>query len=296
MSIVIRQKAYIALFLSMSLCYGCEFLNLNNGDADESQAENIVARVHSSYLFKEELEGLVPNGISSQDSLLIAQKFITNWVKKELLILEAANNIQIDQSQIERKVADYRYALISYEYQKLKVNQALNKEITEDEILSYYNDNLRNFILKQNIIQGKFIKISTEAPKISTARRWIKSSRPEDLEELKSYSFQFASNYSLEDSTWINFDEVIKNSPFSTISNKIQFLSRNRYVEESDSSYLYLFKIDKYKISDETSPLEFVKDDIKNIILNKRRVDLAKNLENGIYERAKENEDFEIFE
>ena len=68
------------------------------------------------------------------------------------------------------------------------------------------------------------------------------------------------------------------------------------YVEESDSSYLYLFKIDKYKISDETSPLEFVKDDIKNIILNKRRVDLAKNLENGIYERAKENEDFEIFE
>jgi hypothetical protein len=292
---VISTKNHIALFLILSLCYGCEFLSLSKGDSVESQEDNIVARVHSSYLFKEELEGLIPNGMSSQDSLLITQKFVTNWVKKELLVLEAANNIQIDQSQIERKVADYRYALISYEYQKLKVNQALNKEITEEEILAYYNDNLKNFILKQNIIQGRFIKVSNEAPRISNARRWIKSSRPEDLEELKSYSFQFASNYSLEDSTWINFDEVIKNSPFSTISNKIQFLSRNRYVEESDSSYLYLFKIDRYKISNETSPLEFVKDDIKNIILNKRRVDLAKNLENGIYERAKENEDFEIF-
>lgn len=281
--------------LLLSLCSSCEFLSLNNGDAVESQDESIVARVGSAYLFKEELEGLVINGASIQDSLLITQKFVVNWVKKELLILEAANNIQIDQSEIERKVADYRYALISYEYQKLKVNQALNNEVTEQEILSYYNDNLKNFILKQNIIQGRFIKVSNEAPNISRAKRWIKSSRPQDLEELKSYSFQFASNYSLEDSTWINFDEVIKNSPFSTISNKIQFLSRNSYVEESDSSYLYLFKIDKYKISDEISPLEFVRDDIKNIILNKRRVDLAKNLENGIYERAKENEDFEIF-
>jgi hypothetical protein len=292
---VIRQKKHIALFLLLSLIYGCEFLSLNNGDSIESQEENIVARVRSSFLFKEELEGLVPNGTSLQDSLLITQKFVTNWVKKELLILEAANNVQIDQSEIDRRVADYRYALISYEYQKLKVNQALNNEVTQQEILSYYDDNLKNFILKQNIIQGRFIKVSNQAPKISNARRWIKSNRPEDLEELKSYSLQFASNYSLEDSTWINFNEVIKNSPFSTISNKIQFLSRNRYVEESDSSYLYLFKIDRYKISDETSPLEFVKDDIKNIILNKRRVDLAKNLENGIYERAKENEDFEIF-
>ena len=106
---MIRQKKHIALFLLLSLCCGCEFLNLNNGDSVESQEENIVARVRSTYLFKEELEGLVPNGTSIQDSLLITQKFVTNWVKKELLILEAANNVQIDQSEIERRVADYRF-------------------------------------------------------------------------------------------------------------------------------------------------------------------------------------------
>jgi len=287
---------HIVILFIFSIFGGCEFIGLNNSEKTENKEQNVVARVYTTHLYKGELEGLVAKGTSSQDSLLIVKKFVKNWVKKELLVHEAANNIQIDQSEIERRVAEYRYALISYEYQKLKVNQALNSEVTEQEIVSYYNANLKNFILKQNIVQGKFIKLSKEAPKISAARRWIKSVRPVDLEELKSFAFQFANNYSLEDSTWINFDEVIKNSPFSTISNKIQFLKRNRYVEESDSSYLYLFKIDKYKISSEISPLEFVRDDVKKIILSKRRVELAKNLENGIYERAKENEDFKIYE
>ena len=277
------------------LSLACDSLGLSGSNSNQSKQQNAVARVKSSFLYKTEIESLVPRGTPSQDSTVIVDKYIDNWIRKELLVQEAANSIGFDQSEIERKVAEYRYALISYEYQKLRIEQALNSEISEEEIQAYYTENVENFILKQNIVKGRFVKLSQQAPKKSAVRRWIKSSRQKDLEELRSYAFQFASNYSLEDSTWINFDELIKNSPFSTISNKIQFLRRNRYVEENDSSYLYLFKIDEYKISDEISPLEFVREDIKNIIINKRRVELAKNLENDIYERAKRNEDFEIY-
>ncbi len=284
---------HIAVALLGTFIIGCEYLT-DTGSNGSEQA-SAVARVGNSFLYEAELEGLVPNGSSSQDSAFIIDRFIDNWIKKELVVQEASKNVQFDASKIERRVEEYRYALISYEYQRLRVEQALNSDITEDEIQNYYEQNLENFILKQNIIRGRFMKLAKEAQKKSDVRRWIKSSRPQDLEQLKSYAFQFALNYSLEDSTWLNFDEVIKNSPFSTISNKIQFLRRNRYIEETDSSYLYLFKIDEYKISDEISPLEFVKEDIRSIILNKRRVELAKNLENDIYERAKENEDFEIY-
>ena len=62
-----------------------------------------------------------------------------------------------------------------------------------------------------------------------------------------------------------------------------------------DSTYLYFLKIQEYKISEEASPLEFVQEEIRNIILNKRKVALAKGLENDIYERAKENEDYKIY-
>jgi len=55
-------------------------------------------------------------------------------------------------------------------------------------------------------------------------------------------------------------------------------------------------KIDEYKISDNISPLEFVSGEIRNIILNKRKVELAKKLEDDVYENAAKRQDFEVFE
>ncbi len=270
--------------------------SLGSGKTSKSKEANLVARAGNSLLYKSDIAGLVSPEVSGEDSLQIVNRFVENWIKEELFIQEAANNIQLDLSDIERKVANYRFVLISHEYQKQKIEQELNREVTDAEIQEYYEQNRDNFMLKQNIVRGRYVKISQEAPKKSDVKRWIKSDRPQDMESLKSYCFQFADNYSVEDSTWLKFDEVIKNSPLNTIENKIQFLRRNRYVEESDSAYLYLFKINEYKISEEASPLEFVRKDIENIIINKRKVALTKGLENDIYERAKENEDFEIYE
>jgi hypothetical protein len=91
------------------------------------------------------------------------------------------------------------------------------------------------------------------------------------------------------------FDELVKNSPLAEIPNKIQFLKTNPYYESSDENFLYFLKVDRYRISDNVSPIEFVKDDIRNLILNKRKVDLAKQLEEEVYNEAKKDDDFEIY-
>ena len=287
------SKTYILTALILTLC-GCEFLGMESESKTEDTS-NLVARVGNTYLYKTDIANLIDNNASSQDSAEIVDKFVDNWIRKELFIREATSNNRIDQSEIQRKVEAYRYTLISYEYQRLKVEEQLNKEVSEEEIFQYYEDNIENFQLRQNILRGRYLKISQMAPKKVDLRRWIKSDRPADLEQLKSYSFQFASDYYIQESTWINFDELTKNSPFSTVENKVQFLRRNRYVEESDSLYLYLFRIHEFKLSEQVSPLEYVKDDITNIIINKRKVEIAKSLENKVYERAKRNDDYEIY-
>lgn len=289
-----RFKIYIATITMAMVASSCEYITSESGQTT-SNSETLVASVGNSYLFEADIANLIEPGMSVEDSSRITQQYVRNWIKKELLIKEATNNVQIDQSQIERKVADYRYTLLSYEYQKLKVQQLLDTAVTDQEIEDYYINNQENFELRQNIIRGRYLKINQQAPKKSDVRRWIKSSRPQDLSSLKDYAFQFANNYSLEDSTWLKFDDITKNSPFSTLSNKIQFLRTTQYAEETDSLYLYLLKIDEYKISEETSPLEFVRADIKNIILNKRKVELAKSLENEVFQNAKENEDYKIY-
>jgi hypothetical protein len=91
------------------------------------------------------------------------------------------------------------------------------------------------------------------------------------------------------------FDELVRNSPIAEIPNKVQFLKTNPYYETEDDNYLYFLKVDEYRISDNVSPLEFVRDEISNIILNKRKVELAKKLEDEVYNNALEQNDFEIY-
>lgn len=288
-----KKLLYICL-ASIAITTSCEYI-ANESNPKSSDSETLVASVGNSYLFEGDIANLIEPGMSAEDSASITTKYVRNWIKKELLVKEATGNVRIDQSEIERKVADYRYTLLSYEYQKLRVQQLLDTVVSQEEIVEYYKNNQDNFSLRQNIIRGRFLKVNQQAPKKSNIRRWIKSSRPQDLNSLKDYAFQFANNYSLEDSTWLKFDDITKNSPFSTITNKIQFLKTTRYAEETDSLYLYLLKIDEYKISEEISPLEFVREDIRNIILNKRKVELAKSLENEVFQNAKENEDYKIY-
>jgi hypothetical protein len=150
--------------------------------------------------------------------------------------------------------------------------------------------------LKQNIVQAIFLKVPKTAPRTNKIKDLIFSTKEKDQKELKSYCLSFSAAYHMSDSTWMAFDELVKNSPLVEIPNKIQFLKANPYYETSDDSYLYFLKVAKYRISDNISPLEFVKDDIRNIILNKRKVELAKKLEDDVYNNAVREKEFEVFQ
>jgi hypothetical protein len=115
------------------------------------------------------------------------------------------------------------------------------------------------------------------------------------MEELKSYCLSFSAEYQLPDSTWIELDKLVANSPMATIPDKIQFLRNYRYYETNDQDFLYFLKVDAFKIVDNVSPVEFVESEIKNIILNKRKVELAKKLEDEVYENGVKRKEFEVF-
>lgn len=273
----------------------CDLIKMREDPAGGLTASNPVARVGEQYLYSSDLEGIASPGISPEDSTNRVARFIDNWVRKQLLIQEAATKIEFDEAAIERKILEYRFSLMGYEYQSFYVNKNLNKNITEEEIKDYYDKHIDNFVLKQNIIRGKFIKLPVSAPKIDQVKALITSDNKEKQEELRSYALSFAATFQFNDSAWMIYDELIKNSPLAEIPNKIMFLRRNKFIETHDDDFRYFLKIEEYRISDNISPLEFVKEDIKNIIINKRKVQLARQLEEHLYEKAAKNNAFEIY-
>ena len=286
----------LILLVSLICLSSCDFLHFKKGNyLEEEPGTEPLASVGDIYLYPKDIEGIVPPGNSKSDSVDLMERHINSWVKKQLLISEAQKKLSFDEVELERRVLDYRYALMMHEFEKYNIARNIDTNISEEEIESYYKDNIDNFELKQNIIRGYFILLSKDAPKLGRFRYLLKSNRDKDIEELKSYAFSYGTKVHLDDSIWVNYDDVINNTPFMDIPNKSKFIRRNKYYEMSDDKYVYFLRISQYKIQNDTSPLEFVRDDIQKIILNKRKVKLAKKLEEDIYKNAIENESFTIY-
>lgn len=281
--------------LAAVLVTSCDLIKMKNDSGNATEERQAVSRVGNSYLYRDELAGFIAPGTSQQDSATHIEAYINSWVRKQLLIQEASRKIDIDEAAVERKILDYRYSIIAYEYQTYYVKEHLDTVIANSDIQKYYKGNIDNFVLKQNIVQATFIKVPKNAPRTGKIKELIYSSRDKDEKELKSYCLSFSAAYHISDSSWMVFDELVRNSPLAEIPNKIQFLKTTPYYETSDDSYLYFLMVDQYRISDNISPLEFVKDDIRNIILNKRKVELAKRLEDETYAKALDQKEFEIF-
>jgi hypothetical protein len=280
----------IAIFLS-----GCDLIKMKVNNAEGDADRPAAARANGSYLYKDELVGIVAPGTPAVDSTQLVEAYIESWIRKQLLIQEASRKIDINEAQVERKILDYRYSIIAYEYQTYYIKQHLDTAVSYDEVEKYYKANIDNFILKQNIVQGTFVKVPKNAPRTGKIKDLIFSTREKDENELKSYCLSFSVAYHISGSNWIAFDDLVKNSPLAEIPNKIQFLKSNPYFETSDENYLYFLRVRQYRILDNISPLEFVMDDIKNIILNKRKVELAKKLEDEVYKYALDQNEFEVF-
>ena len=209
-----------------------------NNQPEEEAARQAIARVNNTYLYHDELSGFTTPGSLASDSISRVEAYINSWIRKQLLIQEASRKIDFNEAEIERKILDYRYSLIAYEYQSHYVKQNLDTAVSNEQIEAYYKSNVDNFILKQNIVRATFLKVPKSAPKTNKIKDLIFSTREKDITELKSYCLSFSAAYHLSDSTWMVFDELVRNSPLVEIPNKIQFLKTNPYYETSVDDYL----------------------------------------------------------
>ena len=285
---------FVVFVFLTAVVAGCDFIKMKKNSFNDLEDREAIARVNNAFLFKDELAGISVVGSTKEDSAARVEAYIDSWIRKELLIQEAARKININEAEVERKILDYRYSLIAYEYQSYYIKQNLDTVFTDNEVKKYYEDNIDNFILKQNIVRATFIKVPRNAPNTNKLKDWMYSQDEEDKRDLKSFCLTYSAAYHLSDSTWMIFDDLVRNSPLMEIPNKVHFLKATPYYESEDENFRYFLKVDEYRISDNVSPLEFVTDEIENIILNKRKVELAKKLEDEVYENALEHKDFEI--
>jgi hypothetical protein len=268
-------------------------VSCSNGPAKEKDRV-AIGRAGDMYLYADQIGNIVPAGTPSKDSIELLKKYVNNWVREALVIQKAESNLTDDQKNVEKQLQDYRNSLITFAYEKELVKQKLDTVVTNEEIERYYNDNKADFELKDNIIKVIYVKVSKKAPGIEKLKKWYQSDNLKDREQLAGYCHQFAENFYLDDNSWLLFDDLLKEIPIQTY-NKELFLQNNRFVEVSDSTNSYFLNIKGFKIRNSLSPLSFEQDNIRNIVLNKRKLELITRMKQDVYNDAANTNKIEIY-
>jgi hypothetical protein len=263
------------VFLISSTLVSC---NLPFFDKKAATEGTILVKAYGKYLTTDQLRQFVPEGTSQDDSVQMAKSFIDNWIRQQVIMNLAENNLPDRMKQVEKQLEEYRNSLITYIYETELINQRLDTLVSDLEIEKYYNENPRNFELKDNIVKTVYVKVKQEAPKLDKMRVWFKSGNERDRQLLTEYCYQFAADFRFDEENWMLFDELLKTVPIKTYDQE-HFLRNNRLIEFSDSNYIYLIKILDFKIRESLSPLAFEKENVKALILNKRKLELIKQME-----------------
>ncbi|MGB8491971.1 MAG: hypothetical protein WCE64_13015 [Bacteroidales bacterium] len=254
-----------------------------------------VAKAGNSTLYYDMIPEQIKSGVAKADSSLVIQNYINKWVKRELMFRKAESNISSEKrDEIEQELNESRVNLIIYEYQRQMMLEKMDTIIADNELESYYAANESSFRLTSNIVKAQFIKLPAETPNLSRIRTLARSGSQKDLQELESLCYQFAEKYDDFNEKWVTMDRLSIEMN-ADINNQENFLKRNTFYETTDSSSVCLVTINDYRLRGTLSPFEYVRDDIKRIIWNSRRIAFIQALDNGIYEEALKNNDFKIY-
>ena len=256
----------------------------------------IVARAGERTLYLDQIpEGLVLKGTNETDSISAVQSFIRQWSRKELLAIRAEENLTPEyKAEVNRQLDEMRNNLLIYQYQQQMIIQKLDTVITDNELQDYYVGNLSTFTLTSNLVKALFIKVPATMPDLEKARNLYRSSDPADMNALEELCYLYALRYDDYDDSWIPFTQLLLEVPLES-ANQEQWLERNSAVELKDDQYVYFVAIREYKLRNSVAPFEYIRNQVRTIILNNRRNDFLQKLEDGIYDEAFRNGTLKVY-
>lgn len=253
-----------------------------------------IARVYDKYLYSTDIENLFLRGVSKEDSVLITKAYIEKWIHTQLMLRMAEQNLNDSQKNVARQLEDYRTSLLIFKYEQEYVNQKMDTSVKADELENYFNEHKENFVLDETIVKALYIKLRKEAPQIQRIRELYKSTSDEDIKQLDNLAYQASTKYDYFGDKWISLPFILREIPYP-IENPEEFLAKERSIEMEDGDYVYLVSFRSVLFKGSVAPYDYVMESIKEIVLNSKKQKLIQVLEQNLYNRAQDNNDFQVF-
>ncbi len=308
------MKVYIACFTG-SIYYFCGMLfNLKNTGLlrcscfilvlflvscdslwKESHDGDPIARVGELYLYKDEIAPLLTANMSKADSASFVTDYINNWASKQLLLSKAKINLSEEKlAEFDALVETYKTDLYTRAYKEALVQQSSDSVISRSQMEAFYEKEKENFKIREKLVSLRFIHLPLQFMDKETVIEKLKDFKEEDVRYLDSIGVQFK-KLNFNDSIWVSVSRVREEIPPLTLENQDRYLKKSQFFELQDSLGVYLAKITGVLEINDIAPLSYIEPSIRQVLLNRRKLDYIRKLETEIIDEAIKEKEFEVY-
>ena len=263
-------------------------------DLPTNEESNAVARVGEDFLFVSEIEDQIgPNG---SDSIQITSRTINEWAEELLYLKKAEINLSSREKKgLEELVSTYRNDLYVKTYKDKAIQSQLDSIVEKEEIESYFEQNKLNFKTNKDLLRGRYVRVRNENYNLRSIRKSILRFNEDDKVFLDSIALQFTT-YSLNDSIWVQASQFFNRLPSISERRYKNFLKNDTFFELQDSLEVYLVVVEEVVLRNDLAPLDYVAPTLKQILINKRKLELMRQLDREIIEEGLRQNIYEVYE
>ena len=282
------------LLLFALLVSSCQLVHRVSDTAAELFGDEVVARVGDHKLFRSELAEYIPAGVSPEDSLGLAQRYINAWAEELLFLDMAESRLSKEEKDVSKELDEYRRTLLKYRYEERYINERLDTLISDEEVRRYYQEHTDKFLLDRPLLKARYMVIPADSRSLRTLKELMSSSDAAETLAADSLAFTAALRYVDGSDSWM--DAILLARELGTDVESMMKALRNGFIELPDGSgNLRVAYVAEMVAKGNPAPLEYCEDRIRDIILSARKHDLVSGLERDLLKDAQTKGKFVIY-
>lgn len=245
-----------------------------------------VAKYKDNILTKNDIQAVIPKGLSKDDSLQFVNQHIEKWAKDKIVLSEVADLLSQEEiNSIEAQAAAYKEDLFESAIED-KFMLGFSNEVAEEEMKTYYEQYPDTFILKNDVLSYRLFKVPEDS-----ANLYKKLLKSEDYEDLKTRLKINDYYYDFTPHNWIELDKLLKTDILPEKIKNQNLMIKNQIFSTTDNGQSFVFQIDEVAKKGSPAPYSYIKPTIKSVVLNKRKLNLLSEKKHKLYEKALENDE-----
>jgi len=258
-----------------------------------SDQDVVVASVNDHELTMEQAERLMDAlgyDINKKEDW---KTFLESWTTNEAYRQELMEADEKRSEIVSLKGKNFEGELSRFYLEEREISKKLDTTITEKELKDHYAKNKDQFSLQDYLVKALYIKIPKGIEVESKLKESYLLKNDKDLTRVNSYAKLYAEDFYFDDAQWIYFNDLVKDIPLKEYNRDNLILNRTK-TYFSDQEFTYFVNILDYRVKDEVPPFDFLKGQIREIILARRISVLREQIENEIKQRVNKKHDIQI--